>query len=170
MAVLLDITINRSNKTYYEGELLKGTVVIKNMSKKYKINKVIYSIFMKFFPPGSENKAHDGLSVGIEGQVLIQISNKNQGLFEAFYNTVNKPITLFSSTSELLKVGSIKPGQTVIDFEFLLECKKDPSQLYESYHGVFISITYQVKADLKRGFLAKDVSKQIQFFIQNHVR
>lgn len=96
----------------------------------------------------------------------MQLSNKTTGMFDAFYNTVNKPITLLSQTVELLPSGTkIQSGLNEFDFEFLLKPKgSDP--LFETYHGVFISITYFVKADLKRKFLAKDMQTKCQFFIQ----
>lgn len=38
--------------------------------------------------------------------------------------------------------------------------------LYETYHGVFVNITYILKADIKRSFLAKPVQKEQQFIVQ----
>lgn len=97
----------------------------------------------------------------------MQISSKTVGLIDAFYSTVNKPITLLNQTIELLPSGTkISSGLNEFDFEFLLK-PKGPDYLYETYHGVFISVTYFVKADLKRKFLAKDIQTKCQFFIQN---
>jgi hypothetical protein len=97
----------------------------------------------------------------------MQISSKTVGLFDALYNTVNKPITLLNQTIDLLPSGTkLSPGMNEYDFEFHLKPKgADP--LYETYHGVFISITYFIKADVKRKFLAKDIQTKCQFFIQS---
>lgn len=100
----------------------------------------------------------------------MQVSQKNTGVFEAFYNSVSKPITLFNHSIELLAPGKISIGVTEIEFEFLLEKKKgNESELYEAYSGVFIAVNYFIKCDLKRKFLAKDSQAKIQFFVQNKV-
>jgi hypothetical protein len=99
--------------------------------------------------------------------VAMQVSNKNTGVFDALYNTVNKPITLLSQTAELLPAGSkIAAGLNEYEFEFLLK-SKGGDKLFETYHGVFVSITYFIKCELKRKFLAKDCQTKAQFFIQN---
>lgn len=100
--------------------------------------------------------------------IYFQVSNKSNGMFDAFYNTVNKPITLMNITQELLPPGSkITAGINEIDFEFTMKSKQG-DKLFETYHGVFVSITYFVKCELKRKFLAKDCLTKIQFFMQNH--
>lgn len=77
-----------------------------------------------------------------------------------------QPIPLINASVELLPSnGKLAPGATEIPFEFELTTKH-PKQLYETYHGVFVSITYMLKCDLKRSFLAKDVQKTQQFIIQ----
>lgn len=143
----LDIRLRKANKTYHEGDLMKGSVVI-NSSSESKI---------------------DGLTIVCDGFVAMQISNKNTGVFDAFYNSVNKPITLLNQTIELLPAGSkIAAGLNEFDFEFLLKSKTE--KLYESYHGVFVSITYFLKCELKRNFLNKDCQAKVQFFIQNQLQ
>lgn len=97
----------------------------------------------------------------------MQISNKSSGVFDFYNNTVNKPIILLNQTVELLPSGTkIASGFNEFDFEFLLKSKSG-DQLFETYHGVFVSITYFIKCQLKRKFLAKDLQSKLQFFIQN---
>lgn len=101
----------------------------------------------------------------------MQVSQKNTGVFEAFYNSVTKPILLFNHSIELLVPGKISIGITEVEFEFMLQGKKESEgELHEAYSGVFISVNYFIKCDLKRKFLAKDSQSQIQFFVQNKVR
>lgn len=38
--------------------------------------------------------------------------------------------------------------------------------LYETYHGVFINISYSLRCDIKRSFLSKDLLKTQQFLVQ----
>jgi Vacuolar protein sorting-associated protein 26 len=145
MSVSLEIRLRKQNKTYQEGDLVKGSVVI-NSSSETKI---------------------DGLSISAEGFVAMQISNKNQGVFDAFYNTVNKPITLLNQNLELLAGGTkVGAGINEYDFEFQLK-SKGADKLYETYHGVFVSVTYFIKCELKRKFLAKDCQAKVQIFIQD---
>lgn len=145
MSVSIDIRLRKANKTYREGDLLKGIVLV-NSSSEMKI---------------------DGLTLNCEGFVAMQVSNKNTGVFDAFYNSVNKPITLLNQVVELLPAGSkIAPGLNEFDFEFVLK-SKGGDKLFETYHGVFVSITYFIKCELKRKFLAKDCQAKAQFFIQN---
>lgn len=93
------------------------------------------------------------------------MSNKNVGIFEAFYNSV-KPIQLFNIHHEIASSGKLPIGNTEIPFEFPMICTKDPKKLYETYHGVFVNVTYFIKCDVKRSFLAKSIQKVQQFIIQ----
>uniref|UniRef100_A0A182S685 Vacuolar protein sorting-associated protein 26C n=1 Tax=Anopheles maculatus TaxID=74869 RepID=A0A182S685_9DIPT len=113
---------------------------------------------------GSETK-HDGITLALEGSVNLQISNKNVGIFEALYNSV-KPITLLNQHSDLAPSGKLPIGASEFPFEFPLICPKEPKTLYETYHGVFVNITYMLRCDIKRSFLAKSVQKTQQFIIQ----
>lgn len=101
----------------------------------------------------------------MDGIVNLQLSTKNVGLFDAFYNSV-KPITLLNSTLELSAPGKLAAGLSEFHFELPLVCNKEPRMLYETYHGVFININYQLRCDVKRNFLAKDLQKAQQFCIQ----
>lgn len=71
---------------------------------------------------------------------------------------------------ELMPSGKLPMGTTELPFEFPLICPKEPKILYETYHGVFVTIQYILKCDVKRSFLAKSVQKLQQFYIQYHVR
>ncbi|GBP91564.1 Down syndrome critical region protein 3 homolog, partial [Eumeta japonica] len=79
----------------------------------------------------------------MEGSVNLQLSTKNVGIFEAFYNSV-KPINLLHTSVELAAPGKIPAGTTEIPFEIPLQAKQAVSPGYpgllESYHGVFVSI------------------------------
>ena len=57
------------------------------------------------------------------------------------------------------------PGTTTIPFEVPLTSKSS-RPLYDSYHGVFISIQYISKVELRRGMLGKPVVKQMEFIVE----
>ena len=108
---------------------------------------------------------HEGIVLNLEGSVNLCIGNKNVGIFEAFYNSV-KPIQLLNQQIDLAPSGKISTGTHEIPFEFLLICPKEPRMLYETFHGVFVSITYLLKCEIKRSFLAKSIHRTQEFIIQ----
>lgn len=67
-----------------------------------------------------------------------------------------------------IPASKLNAGLTEVKFEFRLNATKEP-KLYETYHGVFVSINYMVKCELKRSFLAKSIQKSQQFVIQYKV-
>ncbi|XP_034244512.1 vacuolar protein sorting-associated protein 26C [Thrips palmi] len=142
MAIQLDIKLKKHNKIYSEGENVSGVLAILSQT----------------------DFKHDGISLLMEGTVNLQLSAKNVGIFEAFYNSV-KPIPLVTSSIDLAMPGKIPAGMTDIPFEFPLKPRSGRS-LYETYHGVFVNIQYVVKADLKRSFLNKDLSKSQEFIVE----
>ncbi|XP_073840927.1 vacuolar protein sorting-associated protein 26C-like isoform X2 [Musca autumnalis] len=143
-SINFEIKLKRENKVYYENDVLVGCV--------------------QFSCP-SEAK-HDGIQLSLEGIVNLQLSNsKSVGLLDAFSNSL-KPITLLSSTIDLSAPGKLNAGVSEFHFEFPLKCTKEPKMLYETYHGMFININYQLRCDVKRSFLAKSLQKTQQFCIQ----
>ncbi|XP_011494162.1 PREDICTED: Down syndrome critical region protein 3 homolog isoform X2 [Ceratosolen solmsi marchali] len=101
----------------------------------------------------------------MEGAVNLQLSSKSFGIFEAFYNSV-KPIQLVQYTIEVAPVGKIPSGKTEIPFELPLK-PRGTKTLYETYHGVFVNIQYMIRCDIKRSFLAKGVSKSLEFIVED---
>lgn len=110
---------------------------------------------------------HDGITLTIEGTVNLQLSPKNVGIFEAFYNSV-KPIQLVSCTLEIAGPGKMPAGRTEVPFEAILQPKPNRT-LYETYHGVFINIQYTLRCDLKRSFLTKDLQKVAEFIVESKI-
>ncbi|XP_030387319.1 vacuolar protein sorting-associated protein 26C [Scaptodrosophila lebanonensis] len=142
-AINFEIKLKRENKVYYENDMLMGCVQ---------------------FQCPAEAK-HEGLVLYLEGIVNLQLSSKTVGLFDTFYNSV-KPITLLQSSLELSAPGKLAAGRSEFHFELPLVCKSEPRVLYETYHGVFININYQLRCDVKRNFLGKSLQKVQQFCIQ----
>ncbi|KAF8792438.1 Vacuolar protein sorting-associated protein like [Argiope bruennichi] len=124
MSVTLDIRLKRVNKIYHEEEIIIGYVVVESKSEV----------------------KHEGITLTMEGNVTMQLSAKNVGILEAFYSSA-KPVLLTSSIIEIAKPGKLPPGRTEIPFEIPLKPRTNRT-LYETYHGVFISIQSQ-KGDSK---------------------
>ena len=76
-----------------------------------------------------------------------------------------QPIPLISQFVEISKGGKFLGGRTEIPFQVLLKPKQNRI-LYETYHGVFISIQYYLKCELKRPMLNKDIQKVVEFVVE----
>eukprot|EP00727_Mastigamoeba_balamuthi_P001368 m51a1_g11228 Down syndrome critical region protein 3 paralogue A (311) ;mRNA; f:21830-23610 len=139
---VLDIRLKRADRVYRAGDVVSGVVVVVTRGAL----------------------SHAGIGLQCEGAVQLQLSAKNVGLFEAFYNSV-KPITLLQLSFDIAKPGKLPDGVSELPFEFKLEPLLG-QQLYETYHGVFVNITYSLKVDMKRGMLSKDLSKVAEFIVE----
>lgn len=82
---------------------------------------------------------HSGINLYLDGMVNINLSTKNVGVFEAFYNSA-KPIQLMNYSMEISKAGKFPASRAEIPFEIPLRTKASTKYLYETYHGVFINI------------------------------
>ncbi|XP_015786712.1 Down syndrome critical region protein 3 [Tetranychus urticae] len=142
MTTNFDIKLKRSNKIFHQGENLTGVISFdcKNESR------------------------HEGIALTVEGLVKMQYSSKNVGIIDAFYNSV-KPVPLINYSVEIAKGGYLPAGKTDIAFELPLRPKTNKT-LYETYHGVFITIQYLLRCEVKRSMLNKDLSKCVEFMIE----
>ncbi|CAL7938891.1 unnamed protein product [Xylocopa violacea] len=145
MTINIDIKLKRASKIYHEGEIVAGFILLQTNS----------------------DVKHDGIFLSMEGSVNLQLSSKNFGIFEAFYNSV-KPIQLVQYTLDVAPSGKIPSGRTEIPFELPLKPRGTKS-LYETYHGVFVNIQYLIRCEIKRSFLAKDVCKSLEFIVEDKV-
>jgi len=137
----LEIRLKRADRVYKPGELVTGVVAVTTKGKL----------------------SHAGVTLLMEGSVQLQLSAKSIGLFEAFYNSI-KPVQLLYYSVTIAESGEIPDGAE-LPFEFLLEPLQG-QQLYDTYHGVFVNIQYSLRCDMKRGILAKDVQKTLEFIIE----
>lgn len=69
-------------------------------------------------------------------------------------------------TVDVVPAGKIPSGRTEIPFELPLRPRGNKT-FYETYHGVFVNIQYQLRCDIKRNFLAKDISKSLMFIVED---
>ncbi|KAF7272854.1 hypothetical protein GWI33_014391 [Rhynchophorus ferrugineus] len=125
MSISLDIRLKRADKVYTEGDLVSGVLVISSNS----------------------DLKHDGITLTMEGCVNLQISTKNVGIIEAFYNSV-KPIQLVNVVCDVCGQGKLPSGVTEIPFEIPLKPKPNRA-LYETYHGVYAGVTNCPQLPLK---------------------
>lgn len=72
---------------------------------------------------------------------------------------------MITTLQEILPAGRLPQGTTEIPFKFHLKSQRDNRPLYETYHGVFVNISYLIKCEVKRSFLAKSVTKSQEFIV-----
>ncbi|XP_042900290.1 vacuolar protein sorting-associated protein 26C isoform X2 [Parasteatoda tepidariorum] len=142
MSVTLDIRLKRVNKIYHDEEAIIGYVIIESRNEL----------------------KHEGLTLSMEGNVTMQLSAKNVGILEAFYSSA-KPVLLTNCVLEIAKPGKFPAGRTELPFEIPLKPRTNRT-LYETYHGVFISIQYYLKCEMKRSLLNKDLQKVLEFIVE----
>lgn len=80
-----------------------------------------------------------------------------------------QPVPLLSHSVVIAKSGKLSAGQTEIPFELPLAPRSTSKTLYETYHGIYITVHYCLHCDLKRSLLAKDVNKSQEFIVEYKV-
>jgi len=139
----LDIVLDRVDKIYRPGDKIRGNLVV--------------SVPSSF--------SHSGVSITLFGSVTLQLSAKSVGLFEAFYNSL-KPVELMDYKLNIESSGTIPSGTTTIPFEFVIK-PMEGQELHETYHGVYVNVSYSLKADIIRKWVGKDLTNQLEFIIEN---
>ena len=101
----------------------------------------------------------------LDATVEMKLSSKSFGIFEAFERSA-KPINLVNKCVRVTN-GKFAQGKTEIPFEIVLDAKQNRT-LYETYHGVFINITYLLKSELRirKSILNRDIQKVIEIIIE----
>ncbi|KCV69399.1 hypothetical protein H696_03830 [Fonticula alba] len=145
---VLDIHLDHIDKTFQAGECVSGTILI----------------------DGRKRSSHNGITLTLKGTVLMKHSSRNTGAFEAFYNSV-RPIDLIFHTLELAPAGKLPSTILELPFSIPLLPTAEEFPLYETYHGVFVSIQYNIRVDVKgRSFMSGDLSETIEFLLENPPR
>nr|CAB3267631.1 Down syndrome critical region protein 3 homolog [Phallusia mammillata] len=139
----IDIKLDRHTKIYHETETVRGVIVVTSKN----------------------SLVHQGISLTCDGVVALTLSAKNVGRIEALYNSV-KPVYMFSYATEAEKSGKLPPGKTEIPFEFVLKSKGSNKHLFETYHGVYITVQYTIKCVMKRPLLSKDLNAENEFLVE----
>jgi len=139
----VDINLDRVDRIYRPSDKVKGTLVIKT----------------------DGGFSHSGISLHMTGVVDLQLSAKSVGLFDAFYNSL-KPINICDVKLTIEKTGNLVNG--VNEFPFEVDLKPlEGQELFETYHGVYVNITYSLKVDVVRKFFGKNLQKTLEFIVEN---
>ncbi|KAL1500475.1 hypothetical protein AB1Y20_013132 [Prymnesium parvum] len=139
----IDIRLGRMDRVYRPGDKVVGTAVV--------------------IVRGS-SLSHDGIALSADGSASLQLSAKSVGLFEAFYSTI-KPQKLFGFNATLAPTGKLADGTHEFDFEFEVR-GTEGEKLLESYHGVYINTQYVITVEVRRGMLAKNLKRSVEFIVE----
>jgi len=139
----LEVVLNRIDRVYRPGEKVTGAIVVNS--------------------PGS-SMSHNGIRLSVDGSVSLQLSARSIGLFEAFYSSL-KPVTLVTQEFDVCPSGKFAAGTTEIPFEFVLKPNAG-EELFDTYHGVYVNVQYNITAHMARGMMAKNISKQREFVVE----
>lgn len=127
--------------------MVSGVVVIKNKS----------------------STEHRGVTIAMTGGVQLQLSAKTVGLFDAFYNSL-KPIVVLDQTATIARSGKLPAGVTEHPFEFELKPCEGQKKIFETYHGVFVNIQYNLIVEMKKAALSRlfseNATAKLEFIVQ----
>uniref|UniRef100_A0A7I4BWQ2 Vacuolar protein sorting-associated protein 26C n=1 Tax=Physcomitrium patens TaxID=3218 RepID=A0A7I4BWQ2_PHYPA len=152
-----------SRVVYYKAEYAKMSVVIKlnRVDRVYRPPDVIGGTIIVDTP---SSVSHQGVRLTAVGHIMLQLSPRQVGVFEALYKSV-KPIELMHKVVDIQAPGKLPRGETEIPFAISLETPKG-GKLFESFHGAYINIQYLLTAELIRGYLQKQMSSMIEFMVE----
>lgn len=100
----------------------------------------------------------------VEGSARLQLSTKSAGLFDSFYNNVT-PLELVYFHLPVAPAGKVPPGISKFPFEFELQ-GNDGQELLETYHGVYVSVKYEIVCDCIRGIMKNKLHKTLEFVVE----
>ncbi|RHY30317.1 hypothetical protein DYB32_004412, partial [Aphanomyces invadans] len=100
-----------------------------------------------------------------KGIAKLQLSAKSVGLFDAFYNTVS-PLELVYFHIPVVGPGKVPVGISKFPFEFELHAVDAKQGLVETYHGVYVSVKYEIICDCARGIMKKTLHRTLEFIVE----
>ena len=137
----LEIRLNRLDRVYRPNERVEGVVVV-NAYKGW---------------------SHSGIQIEVEG--LIFLSHNNRGMVGIRGDLGNRPTVILKTNFLAIPAGKFPDGTTEVPFDFPVQPIAG-QQLYESYHGVYVSVVYIIQAICDRGVMKKSLQKEMEFLVE----
>ena len=135
----LDIKLKRVDRIYRSSEAVEGTVVVN----------------------AKGGWTHKGISMVADGMVYLSTS---RGIGLGIDTSSTRPLPVFKHEIEVASAGRFAEGSTEIPFSFVISGQDMP--LLESYHGVYISVIYNIHVDCDRGMMKKSLHKDLEFIVE----
>jgi len=131
----IEVRLSRSDRVYHAGDELLGELLV-DVAR------------------GSGPLHHSGLRVCATGSVQMRVSERSVGVFEAFFLNV-RPVPLLNESVLVAPAGRLEEGVTRLPFALPLRppAENPGTTLYETYHGINISVQYGVSAELERSIV-----------------
>jgi len=134
----VDVKLDRADRVYRPGESVSGSLLV----------------------IAKDGWTHTGVQLSVLGQAKLQLSARSVGLFESMSNL--KPLVLLEKNIQVLPPGKVPNGLTSAAFEFQLPEKG----LFESYHGVYINVSFTITATVNRSAMKKSLTRTIEFIVE----
>ncbi|EFJ13272.1 hypothetical protein SELMODRAFT_122835 [Selaginella moellendorffii] len=142
----VDVKLHRASRIYRPSEVVDGVVTITSLS----------------------GLSHQGIRLTALGSVIIQAT---VGVIESLYSSV-KPMVILKKAMDLSGAGKLGIGKSEVCVFFSLSLSSQGDGvvgvLYETYHGAYINIQYQVIVEVVRGYLQKPYTANFEFFVEGH--
>lgn len=137
----LDIRLKRSDKVYRPGDIVEGSIIV----QAYK------------------GWSHTGLTLIAEG--IVYLSSQSKGIMGLGTDRTGREIQILRIDSQIAPPGKISDGIFEIPFQFKVQPVAG-QPLYESYHGVYVSVIYYIQVVCDRGMMKKPLNKDIEFIVE----
>lgn len=135
----LEIKVTRLDRVYRPNEKVQGVVVVH----------------------ANKGWSHNGINMIVEG--LVYLSHANRGLVGIGGDT--RPTQILRNEVSVTAPGKVADGVTEFPFEFTI-APGSGQQLFESYHGVYVSVVYNMSVICERGVMKRTLTKDTEFLVE----
>jgi len=110
---------------------------------------------------------HKGITMRVTGSVKLTASQRAVGLFESTVQSQIKPKEILKLEGiEVIPPGRVPDGHSEYPFEFVLRPTVKGEALRESYHGVYVNVTYTIAVECKRGAFKAPLERELEFIVE----
>lgn len=134
-------------------------IKLKRMDRVYRLSEKVEGVVIVNAYKGWN---HTGVNVSIEGTIVLSHAGQTVG---SLSDSGAKLITIMKKEASICAAGKFNEGATELPFEVVLSPLKGHN-LLESYHGMYISIVYNIQVSCERGMLKKALRKEIEFIVE----
>lgn len=133
----IDVKLRRLDRVYRPGESVEGIIIV-NAKKSW---------------------SHNGLELVADGSVLTSHTGTLR------LDVTNQPVVIMKLEKNICPAGTFPAGLTEIPFHFSVVALRGQT-LLETYHGVYISILYNIAVSCDRGLMKTSLRKDLEFIVE----
>lgn len=135
-------------------------IKLKRMDRVYKPKETVYGVIVVNAYKGW---SHSGVTMLVEG--LIHMNHAGRNMIGLGSDISSRPIHILKFEKDVCTAGKFADGVTEIPFEFVVTPVSGQT-LLESYHGVYISVIYNIQVNCERGMMKKSLHRDLEFIIE----